>query len=109
MLARSSESRRSVRQWMQRRAQIAFKDCDQPVRCVIHDMSDGGARLSFEPPLPALPHIFTLVLFKDSVQRNCRVAWTKGRFVGVKFVSEWFGAKLSEAPRYKADPTRRLT
>ena len=80
MLARSSESRRNARQWMQRRAQIAFKDRDQPISCVIHDMSDGGARLRLEPPPPAeLPHIFTLVLFKDSVQRNCRVGLDQGR------------------------------
>lgn len=93
---------------MQRRAQITFKDRGQPVHCVIHDMSDGGARLSLEPAAAELPHIFTLVLFKDSLQRNCRMVWTKGRFVGVKFVSEWFGAKLSERPKFKADAPERL-
>ena len=93
---------------MQRSAQVIFKGLDQPSRCVIHDMSDGGARLSLEPLPAKLPHIFTLILLKDSVQRNCRVVWADGQFVGVKFVSEWFGAKLSERAKFKDDPTRRV-
>ena len=93
---------------MSRDAMVTFKGHDQPIRCVIHDISDGGARISLEGvPLSALPPIFTLVLFKNSVQRNCRVVWTDGRLIGVKFVSEWFGARLSERPKFK-DARRNL-
>ena len=78
---------------------MTYKGREQPIRCVIHDMSDGGARISLEVGPGALPRAFTLVLLKDCLQRNCSVVWTNGRFFGVKFISEWFGAKLSERPR----------
>jgi hypothetical protein len=33
-----------------------------------------------------------LVLFRDgSVKRDCQVMWTDGRYVGVKFTSDWYG------------------
>jgi hypothetical protein len=80
---------------------VTYKGREQPIRCVIHDMSDGGARISLEVGPGALPRAFTLVLLKDCLQRNCSVVWTNGRFFGVKFISEWFGAKLSERPRFQ--------
>ena len=96
MLARSRESRKSVRHWMRRDAEIIFEPHKLPIRCVVHDLSNGGARLSFTAPLPSLSRSITLVLFRDSVQRHCEIVWTDGYFVGVKFVSEWFCAKSSE-------------
>lgn len=102
MLARSTDFRKSVRRWMHRDAEIAFKSRAEPIHCTIHDMSDGGARISLRHPV-TLPPILTLVLFKNSAQRNCKVVWTDGRFVGVKFTSEWFGAKLSERPKVRVE------
>jgi hypothetical protein len=95
-MPRSRESRKSVRHWMRRDAQVLFEPHKLPIRCVVHDLSNGGARLSFTAPVPSLPRSITLVLFKESVQRYCEIVWTDGYFVGVKFVSEWFGAKSSE-------------
>jgi PilZ domain-containing protein len=69
-----------------------------PVRCVIWDMSDGGARLAIAYPTADLPHTFTLLLTKDAkVRRNCEVVWTDSRFVGVKFVSDLRTPQLEEA------------
>jgi hypothetical protein len=99
MQARFAENRRDARRWMHREAHVTYKGREQPIHCVIHDMSDGGARISLEAGPGALPRAFTLVLLKDCLQRNCSVVWTNGRFFGVKFISEWFGAKLSERPR----------
>ena len=101
MQARFAESRRNARRWMHRDAHVTYKGREQPIHCVIHDMSDGGARISLEAGPGALPRAFTLVLLKDCLQRNCSVVWTNGRFFGVKFISEWFGAKLSERPRFQ--------
>jgi hypothetical protein len=81
---------------MRRDAEVFFEPHKLPIRCVVHDLSNGGARLSFTTPLPSLPRSITLVLFKDSIQRDCEMVWTDGHFVGVKFVSEWFGTKSSE-------------
>ena len=96
MLARSRESRKNVRRRMRRDAQVLFEGHEQPIGCVVHNISNGGASLSFTAPLAAIPCIFTLVLLKDSVQRDCEVVWNDRGVVGVKFVSHWFGAKSSE-------------
>jgi len=92
MLPRRQEQRKHLRRPMNRTAEVIFGANEPPVHCVIWDMSDGGARLAIRRPLSNLPRTFTLVLFKDtSIQRNCKVMWTNGRYVGVKFVSEWYG------------------
>ena len=96
MLPRSRESRKSERRWMRREAEVILEPHKLPIRCVIHDLSNGGARLSFAARLPNLPRSITLVLFKNSVQRDCEIVWTDGYFIGVKFVSKWFGTKSSE-------------
>ena len=96
MLARSRESRKSARRWMRRDAHIIFKAHGQPIRCVVRDLSSGGARLGFTVGSAGLPNTFTLVLFKDSIQRDCEMVWTDERFVGVRFTSQWFGTKPSE-------------
>jgi hypothetical protein len=81
---------------MRRDAQVMFEGHEQPVGCVVHDISNGGARLSFTAPLAVLPRTFTLVLFKDSVQRDCELVWNDRGVVGVKFISQWFGTKSSK-------------
>ena len=96
MRARSQENRKNVRRRMRRDAQVIFEGHEQSIGCVVHDISNGGARLSFTAPLAVLPGTFTLVLFKDSVQRNCELVWSDRGVVGVKFISQWFGAKPSE-------------
>jgi PilZ domain len=91
MLPRRRENRTSLRRFMRRSAQAVMR-ADQPsVRCVILDMSDGGARLAFDQPLVDIPRSITLLLFKDgSAQRDCEVVWADRRYVGVKFRSEWY-------------------
>ena len=86
------ENRKKSRHSMQRGACIIIGAHQQPLPCVILDMSDGGARLSFANPLTTLPHNVTLVLFKDrSVQRDCEVVWVDRTQLGVKFASGWYG------------------
>jgi hypothetical protein len=81
---------------MRRKAEAILGPHKLPIRCLVHDLSNGGARLSFAAPLPDLHRSITLVLFKDSVQRDCEIVWTDGYFVGVKFVSEWFSTNSAE-------------
>ena len=90
MLARKRDSRKKRRQPMRRGAIVVLKTAQTPLRCVIWDMSDGGARLAIACPSSQLPRTFTLVLTKDaSVRRHCEVVWADSRFVGVKFVPDW--------------------
>ena len=87
MLPRLRDQRKARRYPLRRTAQIVLSAQQQPVACVIWDMSDGGARLAVAHPIATLPRAFTLVLYRGaSVQRNCQVVWTDTRFVGVKFV-----------------------
>ena len=81
---------------MRRDAQVVFEGHEQFIGCVVHDISNGGARLCFTAPLAVLPRTFTLVLLKDSVQRDCELVWNDRGVVGVKFVSQRFGTKSSE-------------
>ena len=86
MLTRRAEKRKSLRRFMRRPAEVILREGQPPVRCVIWDMSDGGARLAIAYPMADLPRTFTLSLFGDaSVQRQCQVVWTDTRYVGVKF------------------------
>jgi PilZ domain len=90
MFARNRESRKHRRQPLRRAAAIVLQAASTPVRCVIWDMSDGGARLAIAYPTAKLPRAFSLLLTKDAgVQRTCEVVWTDNRFVGVRFISEW--------------------
>lgn len=89
MPARTRESRKTARRWGRRDAQIIFGARLEPLRCVLHDISDGGARLGFTDRATSLPRNFTLALYKGTVRRECEVVWSNGRFVGVKFTSKW--------------------
>lgn len=89
MLVPRREPRKYRRQPMRRSAAVMLHAERSPVRCVIWDMSEGGARLAIARPTSELPATFSLLLTKDAkVRRNCEIVWTDNRFVGVKFVSD---------------------
>lgn len=90
---------------MRRAAELAVGGEDDRIRCRILDMSDGGACLAIYVPVTTLPRTFTLVVFKDaSLQRNCEMVWTDGRYIGVKFISEWYGPRSNAALDARAKP-----
>jgi hypothetical protein len=71
---------------MRRPALVSFAPVREPLRCVIWDMSEGGARLAIACPAADVPREFQLVLTSDgTVRRDCEVVWTNTQFVGVKF------------------------
>jgi PilZ domain-containing protein len=74
-----------------RAAEVVFSGREQPIPCVIFDISSGGARLAIGRSSEAVVRNFTLVLYKDrSAMRDCEVVWLDRRYVGVKFVSDWY-------------------
>ncbi len=86
MLTRSREQRKSLRRFLRRAATLSFGEQRPTVKCVIWDISQGGARLAVAAPLRELPREFTLNLSADgNIRRNCEVVWMDRRFVGVKF------------------------
>ena len=79
--------RKDRRLRMRRYAEVITAPREQPVSCVVWDISNGGARLAIARPIMALPPRFLLHLDSDGrVQRKCEVVWTDARFVGVRFV-----------------------
>jgi hypothetical protein len=86
MLQARLDQRKGSRRPARRAAEVIFGAHEPAVRCVIWDISDGGARLALARPLADLPPTFTLVLSKDIARRNCQVVWTDTRYVGVRFI-----------------------
>ena len=100
------EKRRQRRVRTRRAAWINVDDNAKPIRCVLWDVSEDGARLA---PAQAgkLPDVFTLILDKTTAHR-CRVRWRKGAQVGVQFLR---GGADDNAPADKpqtAEPPRDL-
>lgn len=79
--------RKERRQRMRRYAEVITAPQIPPLRCVVWDISNGGARLSVARPLMNLPPRFLLQLDRDGrVQRKCEIVWTAASFVGVRFI-----------------------
>ncbi len=51
----------------------------------MRDLSDTGARLQVEGSIDA-PDTFELMIAIDGMEADCRVAWRRGKEVGVVFV-----------------------
>jgi hypothetical protein len=100
------EKRRRRRLRTRRAAWIAVEDNAKPVRCVLWDVSDDGARLA---PAQAgkLPDVFTLILDKTTAHR-CRVMWRRGAQVGVRFLRGTDDANAAAGKPQTAGPLRDL-
>jgi PilZ domain len=61
----------------------------QPDReCQILDVSSHGAKIAVQVP-SEVPTCFELAIFQnDEKRRVCKVAWRRGKMLGVKFVRE---------------------
>jgi hypothetical protein len=96
------EKRRRRRVRTRRAAWIDVGGDAKPVRCVLWDVSESGARLA---PAQAdkLPDIFTLILDKTTAHR-CRVVWRKGPLVGVRFLLSAEDEKAAAKPAAAAAP-----
>lgn len=55
--------------------------------CVIHSLSDGGARISCAQNV-ALPDLFHLVVLKKDERRRVRTVWRGEETVGVQFLKD---------------------
>jgi hypothetical protein len=79
------ERRKSARRAINRLAHFHSDVSPLPRSCMVTDISENGARLYSEIPMPPT---FTLALSGDGVseQRRCRVVWQLGGELGVEFV-----------------------
>ena len=80
------DNRKAKRRMVHYPAWLLIDAGQQPVECIIRDMSDTGARIALSSRIAALPNKFTLWLDKNGkVQRQCRIMWTHAGYVGVRF------------------------
>ena len=77
------ENRRAARRKVMGTALILGPNLE--ARCVIRDLSSGGAKIEV-PAAVKLPLAFNLLLLKISSSRHVRLKWRKGDFAGVQFV-----------------------
>ena len=88
--------RKFQRQRMRRAAWIGLTDAPAPIRCVVWDLSDDGARITAQHGSD-LPDVFALILTKDGKpHRFCRVVWRRGVYLGVRFIEAAEAQRLSE-------------
>ncbi len=80
-----AELRKKPRRHFHYNARILVDTTTPPVACSISDISESGARLSFEGE-HELPETFTLLLtMNGGARRRCRVVWRDGSALGVEF------------------------
>jgi c-di-GMP-binding flagellar brake protein YcgR len=84
MLSRLTELRRERRRHVRYAAWLCIDDKSPLIRCVLWDISSGGARIAVADT-KGLPDQFTLRL-TEQIVRQCQVRWRDERFVGVKFL-----------------------
>lgn len=76
------ERRKSPRARLLRTAQIVWLG-DEPVKCVVRNLSEKGACLEVHSEVPR--NTFDLVFDLDQSRRYCWVAWREPNRIGVKF------------------------
>ncbi|MDX2156678.1 MAG: PilZ domain-containing protein [Hyphomicrobiaceae bacterium] len=92
--ARPSDSRRSRRQSACIQAAILSERLDEPVACVIRNLSASGARIEIvkveRKPFVTeerIPDRFTLGFRLERTEVDCEVVWQRGNNLGIRFLS----------------------
>jgi hypothetical protein len=80
---KSKDQRKSTRRSINTRGWIRVDGGFAVRPCGVLDLSETGARLSFEGDIPSS---FALLLSRDSKGRNARIKWRRGSQVGIVFV-----------------------
>jgi hypothetical protein len=100
------EKRRRRRVRTRRAAWINIEGNAKPIRCVLWDVSEDGARLA-PAQVGKLPDVFTLILDKTTAHR-CRVMWRKDAQLGVRFLRGGDEENAASAKPQIAQPPRDL-
>ena len=80
-----SERRRSIRQKSFLRGNISFNNGRSAVDCLIRDISDQGARVTFSDAI-TVPDIFDIYIPQKEQSLRARVLWRHGQELGLAFV-----------------------
>jgi PilZ domain len=91
------DKRKSRRQLMRYTALILLGP-GQMQGCVLHDVSDSGARLEVEDGDKVPDRFFLMLSRRGKVRRVCRVIWRKPTQLGVKFERSFAEIDAKPAP-----------
>ncbi len=90
----SAEARRATRKVMRTLGEIVPEGRDQGTGCTVLDMSASGARLKIDgavrkafAPTVSIPDTFRLLIARDNIAIDCRLAWRDNDMIGVSFTS----------------------
>lgn len=82
---------------------VFYNNRRQSADCIIRELTDEGARLSFTDPF-ALPHAFELHIPNRDQTLRVETIWNHGTDVGVKFARTEIHAAATLAPAIQAAP-----
>ena len=78
--------KRDARKSLQRPGWITLEGGFAARRCVVHNMSTTGAKITVDDP-NMLPARLRLAFARDArTGRKCEVVWRRGKLAGIKFV-----------------------
>lgn len=80
-----SERRREMRRRTYLAGQLAFNDRYSTMDCLVRNLSQDGAKLTFAHP-PMIPSEFDLTVVKKGDSRRARVVWQVDLEAGVAFL-----------------------
>ena len=79
------EKRRTRRHRTYKGARIIFRAYPEAIRCIVRNLSEGGACLHIEGPEIGIPDTFRLVFDRSAPERRCSVVWRDEGRLGVEF------------------------
>ena len=87
----TSERRKGVRVVFEKGIEVSIMAIDGTWRrdCIMHDVSETGARLSIRDSIEGLKlkEFFLLLSSTGLTYRRCELAWVNGEEIGAKFVT----------------------
>jgi hypothetical protein len=98
---RATESRTEPREKVYRFARLVLSG-DRAVKCVVLDLSRGGARVQFDNFGAGLPEYVVLEFEASGVSRKARVSWERDHVAGLAFLDpsrRVFGNRLTPPAR----------
>jgi hypothetical protein len=88
-MKQSFYERKTTRVASNEKASIKFYRSETAIQCIIKNVSEGGAKLSFAYPI----HIDLLfqLIHADGQNQHCRTIWIGGNEAGVQFINAPLG------------------
>jgi hypothetical protein len=78
------ETRRKFQRWKTFKGAAIVGPSGAPIECIVRNLSDGGACLEVQVPIPL--SAFDLILDAGGANHTCRVAWRQPPRMGVEFL-----------------------